>query len=256
MIKIDKGEAPKILVTKGEMLTESLQSEFDMHMVEYSNGALKFEFTITYRSDEVQEALIKCQFNKCCFSEAKFVGDYPNVEHFRPKGRIDEIEPKSSSYPGYYWLAYKWSNLFLCKQLINISYKRNFFPLVKDTIRTRSHHDDLENEIPLLVDPSKDEPRNHIYFHLDVPIHKDEKGKATIEYLGLKHPHFKEARETKFKLLEGIKTLVELLLAENNDYKEHPKVIKYISVLQEAKQPNAEFSSMAIDLLQDWPPLQ
>lgn len=256
MIKIDKGEAPEVLVVEGEQLTESMKSDFDIHMVEYTNGVLKFKFTTAYRSNKVQEALIERQSNKCCFSEAKFVGDYPHVEHFRPKGRVDEMQPKSQMYPGYFLLAYKWSNLFLCKQLINVSYKKNFFPLEEGSIRNKIPQDELDGEVALLVDPAKDEPRNHICFHQDEPVHKDEKGKATIEYLGLKHPHFVRARETKFKLLDGLKTLIDLLLVENKDNKEYPQVKENIALLKSAMQPDAEFSSMAIDLLQDWPPLQ
>src|SRR5438093_7308031 len=103
MIKIIKGDPPEILERKERELRPSMEADYDLRLVEYVNGKLKFEFTDDYRSSQVQAALLNCQHNKCCFSEAKFVGDYPHVEHFRPKGRIDEINTKKRSYPGYYW---------------------------------------------------------------------------------------------------------------------------------------------------------
>lgn len=42
-----------------------------------------------------------------------------DVEHFRPKSEIDEVDPatfrpvpgRAPTAPGYYWLAAAWSNL-------------------------------------------------------------------------------------------------------------------------------------------------
>ncbi|MEJ7684094.1 MAG: hypothetical protein WKG06_40825 [Segetibacter sp.] len=83
MIKIKKGKVPDKFSKISERLTKELKEK-------YSRGERKFDFKpAAYRSDEVKETLRSCQFKKCCFSEAKFTGDDAHVEHFRPKGRVD-----------------------------------------------------------------------------------------------------------------------------------------------------------------------
>ena len=220
----------------------------------YLDGERTFKFSTAYRSDQIKDALRKSQNNKCCFSEAKFEGDDAHVEHFRPKGRIDEWPNGESLYPGYYWLAYAWSNLFLCKSTINCSYKRNFFPLEVGSSRNRSH---LDNNIerPLLIDPSLDEPREHIRFREDEPIALTERGRVCIELLQLRHPEFEEARRTRLRILKKFKTSVDKAL-ERGFTVEEPEIAAVIEELKESVQPTAAFSSMAIDLLQDWPHLQ
>ena len=258
MIKINKGDAPVILEEVGADLQLLMETNYDWYMLEIKNGEIKFEFTADYHSPEVKAALSERQHDKCCFSEAKFVGDFSHVEHFRPKGRVDIAETKERLTPGYYWLAYNWSNLFLCKEVINVSRKRNYFPLVEEANRNRDHHD-TNIEIPLLIDPSADDPREHIKFEMDEPIHKSERGKATIKLLGLAEEPFSSARRRLFRKLCGIKestTLIIDLLKRQGENVENPVVKENIEILKEAIKAEAEFSSMAIDLLQDWPPLQ
>ena len=105
-----------------------------------------------------------------------------DVEHFRPKGRVNENLSATLLYPGYYWLAYDWKNLFLCKSKMNVSHKMNFFPLEDESDRNRSHRDN-NPEHPLLIDPSSTDPRQHIRFHKDEPYHLSERGRVTIELL-------------------------------------------------------------------------
>lgn len=51
------------------------------------------------------------------------------VEHFRPKGGWRQSPGQPIEQPGYYWLAYEWSNLFLACGPCNSRHKRNLFPL-------------------------------------------------------------------------------------------------------------------------------
>ncbi|MEJ7683243.1 MAG: hypothetical protein WKG06_36375 [Segetibacter sp.] len=187
---------------------------------------------------------------KCCFSEAKFTGDFPHVEHFRPKGRVDIIGSKTQLFPGYYWLAYGWSNLFLCKELINCSYKRNFFPLADESKRNRSHHD-TNIEDNLIIDPSLENPREHIKFHNEEPTPITVKGRFNINFLGLRHASFVEDRRKRFAELQGLKNLVDIGVAYGYSL-DDPLLSGSIATLRAAVEPDSEFSSMAIDLLQDW----
>jgi uncharacterized protein (TIGR02646 family) len=244
MIKIKKGEIPEKFSKIAERLTNELKEN-------YTNGERVFKFTDAYRSDEVKKELINDQSNKCCFSEAKFTGDDAHVEHFRPKGRIDDWPSGKSHLPGYYWLAYEWTNLLLCKSTINCSYKRNFFPLEDDSARNKTHLDsNIEN--PLLIDPSIDDPREHIRFNGDEPYALTKRGLCSIKILRLRHSEFEEARRERLKILKLFKELVDKAL-ESGHSKDEPNIVKMIDVLKEATSSNAAFSSMAIDLLQGWP---
>ncbi len=202
----------------------------------------------------MRDALIICQHNKCCFSEAKFVGDYSNVEHFRPKGRVDPYPNGDSQYPGYYWLAYDWSNLFLCKARINSSDKRNFFPLKYDKNRNKSHHDTNKEE-PLFINCSEEDPRKFINYVEEEPKGIDDEGRGefNITFFQLRHFDFTEARRERLAFIKGMKELIEIGIA-NGKTKEELKT--YIELLRTAMSPKAEFSSMAIDFLSGWPPLQ
>jgi len=247
MIQIVKDPAPVNLV-------RSNKRQLAILLTKYAAGIRTFDFTGAYRSEAVKLALRNNQFNKCCFSEAKFTGDDSHVEHYRPKGQVDEWPAGAVYTPGYYWLAYEWANLFLCKSTINSSYKRNFFPLVDEAQRNRSHHD-TNIEVPLLVNPAIDNPRNHIKFVGDEPVGITDQGKCTIELLFLRAPEFEEARRLRLKILKMLKASVEKALKAGYDVNE-PHVADIISELKAYVLPHSEFSSMAIDFLSGWPHLQ
>ncbi len=253
MIWIDKGAGPVALEAIQQNITTEHRLDFEASPDTYLAGTDKFDFPEDYKIQEVVETLRARQYNKCCFSEAYFTADYPHVEHFRPKGAVDAYPTGPRQFPGYYWLAYKWENLFLCKAQINTSFKRNFFPLADGSPRNRSH---LDNHVeqPLIVDPGEPNPRNHIRFHEDEPYGITERGAVTVRLLGLRQPLLEEVRRTKLKVLKEMKQAVDDGLAEGMDIN-HRVLARLITALRSATEPSAEFSSMAIDLLSGWPPL-
>jgi len=254
MIQINKDNAPNRLEEKRKELTDQLKKEFDLQSEMYLSGKETFKFNEAYKADEIKEALIECQSNKCCFTEAKFCGDYSNVEHFRPKGRVDPYPEGESEYPGYYWLAYEWDNLFLCKSRINSSDKRNFFPLEEDSPRNRTHHDN-NDERPILINPSIEDPREHIRFHNEEPFpyNGSRKGKFNIDFFQLRHPEFDNARGERLAFIRTIRDLVDEGLSNGNEVSDY---FEPINLLKETMKPDKAFSSMAIDFLKDWPPLK
>nr|WP_239015299.1 AAA family ATPase [Archangium violaceum] len=77
---------------------------------------------------------------KCAFCESQLAHiSYGDVEHFRPKAGWRQEEGGPLGRPGYYWLAYEWTNLFLACTLCNQQFKRNLFPLRTPSRRARSH---------------------------------------------------------------------------------------------------------------------
>jgi hypothetical protein len=250
MIRILKGAAPQELITQGAVRTAADRASFDAHTEDFLRGS--FALAKLYSLPVVRETLRTRQYNKCCYSEAKFVGDYNHVEHFRPKHGV-ELEDGTWLFPCYYWLAYDWSNLYLSKERINVSYKKNYFPLVDEVNRNRTHNDHNPEE-PILIDPGTEDPRNHIIFHKDEPIGLTIRGHRSIELLGLRHADFAEARRTKIAILAAFKDAVDQAIALGTST-DDPLLAGLIAVLRAAIQPDAEFSSMAIDFLSGWPPL-
>ena len=241
-------EYPEVLVRKGKSLCREMEAKYDENPDAYKSSGFDTFKSDVYGDEAIKERLRQCQHNKCCYSEAKFVAEYPHVEHFRPKGRVNKGETKELLYPGYYWLAYEWDNLYLSKQAINVSHKRNFFPLADETKRARNHHQDFVNETPLLIDPGKEDPREHIRFHSDEPIpyQGSKRGAVTIRVLNLRHPDLADARQRKISLMKSIILALECLLDSGiND----GNVTNLRNILLGAVLPEAEFSSMAIDYL-------
>lgn len=214
MIKVDRSkiEKPDILDSKDKAgLTETQRA-----INYYSNPANlnnSFDYKV-YSDSNVKEALIKLFKGKCAYCESKFLHVYSgDVEHFRPKGKIEEANPQK---PGYYWLAADWDNLFLscrnCNQTLKHEVfgvtgkttlgKLNQFPLVDTSSYVRSHNHPIgissEDNHRLLIDPCKDLPEHHIEYTSEGVIKgKDDRGKTSIKVYALQRVPLVQSREKK-----------------------------------------------------------
>ncbi|MBF0463451.1 MAG: hypothetical protein HQK88_03715 [Nitrospirae bacterium] len=160
MIRIKKQQTPpKILATKGVEKTQELCNEFNENKEYYISGVQTFKFQRElYGDEEVKKTLIEAQHGKCCFCESDVTHiSHGHVEHFRPKGGFKQDIDSVLRRPGYYWLAYDWSNLFFSCEKCNQS-KANRFPLENPNNRALTHDDKIEDEKPLLINPAADDP--------------------------------------------------------------------------------------------------
>ena len=124
MIRINKSATvPGILVEKGEQETVILCHFYDSDPFSCDDGTKKFEIKSSiYGHVTVKDQLIFDQHEKCCFCEADFTANgYGDVEHFRPKSGYQTVVKGPLIKPGYYWLAYDWSNLLFSCQVCNES---------------------------------------------------------------------------------------------------------------------------------------
>lgn len=248
MIKLVRGSEPSILKDKGSDAIKVLCGRHDAEGEKFKTSS-KDDFSSTiYGHDSVKSTLKACQHEKCCYSEMMLDRlDFPNVEHYRPKGAVNIGEAEEKKTSGYYWLAYTWENLCYCKTKINVSYKRSFFPLGDECLRVSKYSGDLSEKKPLLLDPFVDEPRDHIRFHEEAPYPLTDRGKHSIKYYGLRDDGLNTARRKHFDYLQMCRQMIILLEAKNPG---DPDIHKYQKIIDESIQPTAEFSSMAIDLLQ------
>jgi hypothetical protein len=160
-------------------------------------------------------------YGKCAYCEGPLRPFQPgDVEHFRPKGAlVDEHDKpvylrdaagkiiKDASgqpqlHPGYYWLAYNWNNLMPACAGCNRPYKKTRFPV--EGFRAAAPGEE-DREVPLFLNPFKDDPNEHLIFDTDNGIlsHKTRRGEVSIELLGLNREGLLDQRLTCYDLLLG-----------------------------------------------------
>lgn len=108
-----------------------------------------------WRDERIRNWLQQQFANKCWYTEAQESVSPYHVDHYRPKGRVRDLD--GNECEGYWWLAFDWKNYRICGQLINVK-KLDFFPLVEGA-RATLDPVSLELECPLLIDPITDQAR-------------------------------------------------------------------------------------------------
>ena len=206
--------------------------------------AFKFDKSI-YGASVVKCALRAAQNNKCCYCEGFFAGHASgDVEHFRPKTCFQQAKTTPMEYPGYYWLAYTWSNLYYACELCNRVGKRNLFPLVDPSKRNRSGNDSYV-EVPEILDPGgTEDPRDHIRFNGPAVEGVTDTGRKTIRALGLDRGDLTTSRLQHFKLLDALKDIADLP-SDGLDRDTLKKRQAAQAKLQQMVLPDAIYSSMA-----------
>jgi hypothetical protein len=108
---------------------------------------------------ELNPKLAVLRKGKCWYSESRDPTADKNVDHFRPKSRV-EGEP---THEGYWWLAFESRNYRYSSQWCNQRRvddvngtgggKWDQFPLCPGSFRARQEGDDIDSENPALLDP-------------------------------------------------------------------------------------------------------
>lgn len=137
-------------------------------------------------------ALVDKLNEKCVFCEKDLRSEGNPVEHFRPKACVEnEGEPRDDSR--YWWLTWTWDNLLFACFRCNTICKRTQFPIAPGTSPLAELSFDLDTEQPLLIDPARMDPREHIRFGWDQTLQRwipeavrgSVNGAKTIEILEL-----------------------------------------------------------------------
>lgn len=252
MIRIVKPDPPADWLTRGATATKAHRDEYDASPGDYSRPIepLTFTFADIYKAKAVKDALLTAQHSKCAFCESYFTQTgYGDIEHFRPMGGYKQLaSEKNLKYPGYYWLAYEWSNLFYSCQLCNQRFKKNLFPLRDNRSRAHPQRRDISKEKPLLIDPAAQNPSDYIGFRGERAFAKKgcREGVTTIEALGLNREELAENRRKRLQDLQALVLLCELLReAVVHDPARLPDLHKWEAKLEEKQQDAAEYAAMA-----------
>jgi hypothetical protein len=147
----------------------------------------------TWGHPEILQALKDVVGNKCWYSEVHLDHHDPNVDHFRPKGTIREVDCDSlanrGSSPGYWWLAFEHRNFRLAAAHANqrrvdestSGGKADYFPVRGDRAPEATEWPSIvEDYLPL--DPCSKTDVSLLWFDPDgVPGSVDRPGKPLSE---------------------------------------------------------------------------
>jgi len=244
-------EAPVSLKKLGGNQTLIDCAAYDARPDDYDSGKAKFSFNRRYYATKVvKDRLFKACNGKCCYCEKKLPRSYLHVEHYRPKSCVRQTTgQKNDDFPGYYWLAYRWDNLLLSCLDCNSTFKHTYFPLADPKKRARSHHMNISEEQPLLLDLASQNPRAHIRFDQEAPTGLTVEGRVTINGLGLRRPELMEDRLSKIDDINARLVILAAAKTHPDDAHLKDKANKALRYIEASRLPQAEFSSMVVDYL-------
>lgn len=264
MIQILRPAAvPNVLALAGAAATVELCRAYDADPEGFQSGANSHSFVkAIYGHDSIKAALKASQHDKCCFCESKVThvasGD---VEHFRPKAAWRQNARSPLVRPGYYWLAYEWSNLLFCCEECNRRAKKNCFPLMNSKKRALCHSDAVSTERPLLIHPAEVDPEKYISFRQEYayPVKNSRKGAETIKLLQLNdRESLVERRRDYLRDLETLKeahTVLASLISKDISTGAVPDpniasmVDELVDLLEDKMHPTSEYSALAKNVL-------
>lgn len=112
---------------------------------------------------ELKDWLLSLSKGKCWFSEAKDCFSHWDVEHYRPKKSAKDLD--GTEHPGYWWLAFNWTNFRICGNAGNRK-KGTYFPL-RDGCHRVTQGGDLRLEDPILLDPADPHDPSLLSFNVE-----------------------------------------------------------------------------------------
>lgn len=217
MIAVEKSTvAPASLRQHAAAARQALEQAYDADPAgcqRPARPALKPQRRI-YAAPDVKAQLKADQHGKCAYCETRFVHSSPgDVEHYRPKAGYRQTAASPVQGPGYYWLAYEWRNLLFACEDCNRIRKRQLFPLRNDaTGRARTHHQDVAQEQPLLLNPAAiAAPEAHITFVQEAAKGLTAEGRASVVAYDLNRQALLDDRREHLRCLQDQEFLAQLL---------------------------------------------
>lgn len=219
MIRVAKNPVPPASLARAAAAARlALEQAYDADPAgcqQPGTAALKPRRSI-YAARDVKQQLQADQHHKCAYCETCFVHSSPgDVEHYRPKAGYRQTAIGRVQGPGYYWLAYDWQNLLFACEDCNRTRKRQLFPLHSDPAgRARTHHDDLTQETPLLLNPAATDPAAHLIFTDEVVQPLTPQGQASIAAYALNRVALLADRRERLRHLRNEEVLARIFEAD------------------------------------------
>lgn len=203
MIFVSRGDAEPASLSSAATIAQADAAA--AHYATWSVGDAGFDGYTRYREYDIVQALRGVFKGKCAYCEKQIEKGAAEVEHYRPKGAVD-----GTIHPGYWWLAFKWSNLLptcpgcnkgLHHHVVTANMtiaevesmqatkpstlvgKATQFPVAAQ--RLTASNDDHFAEGPLLIDPTRTDPapellwRHHFDYSVVEPA-QDQNGRSVL----------------------------------------------------------------------------
>lgn len=231
---------------------------------------------------KIKRHLADISKNKCWYSEKKLTQTEMEIEHFRPKSRVQGI-----THDGYWWLAFDFRNYRLSSPTCNKKMRNSFneeldvagkgfeFPILNEATRVSDpniHLSDttfqLGEESPLLLDPIVNEDAMLLGFNYsdgkiviaDELYSSDvckKRCKISIDTYNLNSSSLRPERFKIVRDLEGMIAELKDLLMESMTDENKQKVRRKVGCIGQKLTDDSEFSSFArgyvIQRLSDFP---
>lgn len=195
-IDLDKVKISATWIKKAKELTTELASLPDSERATY----IESKRAATWGNRKVLEALRSVAGNKCWYTEVSLTGADPNIDHFRPKGTISEVDcdllkDSGTEVDGYWWLAFEPQNFRLACMHANQRRndiktnggKWNFFPVDGKRAAPQTKLKDIKEDV-VPFDPCSKDDMSKIWFSPD----------GELGYNDWNHkPNLKEERRIK-----------------------------------------------------------
>ena len=180
----DPGGAPELLASPiADDARSRAAAFFGRPAKERSQDSFAFEQDV-FAAEDVRARLLEVFSGKCAYCDVPLTLSDMLVDHLRPTSGALELDGTASS-DHYWWLAYTWENLYPCCHNC-LSFKGARFPVRAPRAAPGTVGDDLLAELPLLLDPRRDEPEQHLVYSEDGTLASvTPEGETTIEVLGL-----------------------------------------------------------------------
>lgn len=208
---------------------------------------------------------------KCWYTEAPQAGTDVDVDHFRPKKRVQETLTGTAPHGGYWWLAfclqnYRFSCIVANRRRTDIETgmtggKADHFPLCEELKRAKTPTCDLEEEQPVLLDPLKATDVQLLAFKPDgeaMPRFSEKKharkffrADKSIEYYNINHSDFVRSRiDLRDNIDKDVKAAVRYFnKLETGDADNGLAYEEAICRLRKMRDKTAPFSSFSVSYL-------
>lgn len=194
MIRADRSLVSAPVIDKKRPSDGTTELERARAHINGPNADSSFDFS-AYSSPAVKTALHTLFHGKCAYCESFYASTQPvDVEHYRPKGEVEGV----GDHPGYWWLAMEWTNLLpscidcnrrreqltpneTAPSLMKLAEgadvnrwrkistgKASAFPLAQGSLRASQELHDYNAELRLLLDPTRDDPDQHLGYYIDL----------------------------------------------------------------------------------------
>jgi len=204
-------------------------------------------------------------YGKCAYCEAPIL-DYQHgdVEHFRPKAGISDengqpvylldeegqirvdSDGEPVEHPGYYWLAYEWTNLLPSCVKCNQADVRQGSRVGKHTRfpvegRHAQRPEEVAQEKPLLINPlsdqEADDPRHHLIVDTKTGLmaYRTARGQACLDVLGLNLRD--QLVEDRRRACREAEFLWARLFSGRHDPAASAEVLKEIAAIRRGEKP-------------------